>query len=96
MPARRGTVRRWPLRSAVGVRVRKLAGFGDEVIGVDLMNRAFGSSGPLTNTSVGKDEQDRARALRRVLRVLALGRRQQAPVSLCHALARGPEALWPS
>jgi len=42
---------------AVEVRVRKLAGFGDEVIGVDLMNKAFGPSGPLTDTSAGKESR---------------------------------------
>ena len=48
---------------AVEVRVRKLAGFGDEVIGVDLMNKAFGPGGPLTDVAVGKGEQDGARML---------------------------------
>lgn len=48
---------------AVEVRVRKLAGFGDEVIGVDLMNRAFGPGGPLTDVSAGKGEQDGTRML---------------------------------
>lgn len=48
---------------AVEVRVRKLAGFGDDVIGVDLMNKAFGPSGPLTDTSAGKGEQDGTRML---------------------------------
>lgn len=35
---------------AVEVRVRKLGTFGDDVFGVDLMNRAFGPTGPLTGT----------------------------------------------
>jgi uncharacterized protein (TIGR02391 family) len=48
---------------AIEVRVRKLAGFGDEVIGVDLMNKAFGPAGPLTDVSAGKGEQDGTRML---------------------------------
>ena len=48
---------------AVEVRVRKLAGFGEEVIGVDLMNRAFGPTGPLTDTSAAKGEQEGTRML---------------------------------
>ena len=48
---------------AVEVRVRKLAGFGDEVFGVDLMNKAFGPNAPLTDTSVAKGEQEGTRAL---------------------------------
>jgi uncharacterized protein (TIGR02391 family) len=48
---------------AVEVRVRKLVGFGDEVIGIDLMNRAFGPGGPLTEVSTGKGEQDGTRML---------------------------------
>jgi uncharacterized protein (TIGR02391 family) len=48
---------------AIEVRVRKLAGFGDEVIGVDLMNKAFGPGGPLTDASAGRGEQDGARML---------------------------------
>jgi len=34
---------------AVEVRVRKLGGFGDDVIGVDLMTRAFKQGGPLAD-----------------------------------------------
>jgi uncharacterized protein (TIGR02391 family) len=34
---------------AVEVRVRKLSGFGNEVIGVDLMTKAFKSGGPLAD-----------------------------------------------
>ena len=30
---------------AIEVRVRTLGGFGDDVIGVDLMNKAFGLTG---------------------------------------------------
>jgi uncharacterized protein (TIGR02391 family) len=40
-----------------------LSGFGDEVIGVDLMNKAFGPTGVLTDTSAVKGEQDGTRAL---------------------------------
>lgn len=47
---------------AVEVRVRKLGGFGDDIYGVDLMNRAFGPTGPLTDTLVGKGEQEGTRA----------------------------------
>ena len=43
---------------AVEVRVRMLAGYGEEVIGVDLMNKAFGPAGALTDASAGKGEQD--------------------------------------
>jgi len=48
---------------AIEVRVRKLAGFGEDVIGVDLMNKAFGPTGPLTDTSAVKGEQDGTRML---------------------------------
>jgi uncharacterized protein (TIGR02391 family) len=48
---------------AVEVRVRKLAGFGDDLYGVELMNRAFGNAGPLSEPSVGKGEQEGVRAL---------------------------------
>lgn len=48
---------------AVEIRVRKLAGFADEVIGVDLMNKAFGPTGPLTDPSASKGEQDGTRML---------------------------------
>ena len=48
---------------AVEVRVRKLAGFGNEVIGVDLMNRAFGRGGPLVDPASDKGEQEGTRAL---------------------------------
>ena len=34
---------------AVEIRVRKLGGFGDDVIGVDLMTRAFKTGGPLAD-----------------------------------------------
>lgn len=48
---------------AVEVRVRKLAGLGDDVVGVDLMNRAFGPNGPLTDSSAVKGEQEGTRSL---------------------------------
>ncbi len=48
---------------AVEVRVRQLGGFGGDAIGVDLMNRAFGPTGPLTDGSVAKGEQEGTRAL---------------------------------
>ena len=48
---------------AVEIRVRKLAGFGDDAYGVPLMNRAFGPSGPLVDQSVERGEQDGTRAL---------------------------------
>lgn len=43
---------------AVEVRVRKLAGFGDEVIGSDLMIRAFRSGGPLADGTAPPGEID--------------------------------------
>jgi uncharacterized protein (TIGR02391 family) len=48
---------------AVEIRVRTLAGFGNDVIGVALMNRAFGRSGPLVDASAEKGEQEGTRAL---------------------------------
>jgi hypothetical protein len=42
---------------AVEVRVRKLGGFTDQDFGVDLMNKAFGPTGPLTDRSAGKGER---------------------------------------
>jgi hypothetical protein len=48
---------------AVEVRVRQLAGFRDDLIGVDLMNQAFGPKGKLTDPSVAKGEQEGTRAL---------------------------------
>lgn len=48
---------------AVEIRVRSLSGLGDEVYGVDLMNRAFGPSGPLTDPTAQKGEQEGTRAL---------------------------------
>jgi uncharacterized protein (TIGR02391 family) len=48
---------------AVEVRVRKLGGFGDDVYGNDLMNKAFGPGGPLTDPTAVKGEQEATRAL---------------------------------
>jgi uncharacterized protein (TIGR02391 family) len=47
---------------AVEVRVRQLGGFPDHLVGVDLMNQAFGPKGKLTDPSVGKSEQEGTRA----------------------------------
>lgn len=48
---------------AVEVRVRELAGLGDDAIGVDLMNKAFGPTGKLTDPTAVKGEQDGTRSL---------------------------------
>ena len=48
---------------AVEIRVRKLAGLGDEVFGTDLMNRAFGPAGALTDPAAVRGEQEGTRAL---------------------------------
>ncbi len=48
---------------AVEVRVRKVAGFGHEAIGVDLMYRAFGRGGPFVRPAAEKGEQEGTRAL---------------------------------
>jgi uncharacterized protein (TIGR02391 family) len=48
---------------AVEIRVRALGGYHDQAIGVDLMNRAFAATGPLTDSSAPKGEQDGTRAL---------------------------------
>ncbi|HVS86042.1 MAG TPA: TIGR02391 family protein [Gaiellaceae bacterium] len=48
---------------AIEVRVRKLAGFGNDVIGVDLMNQAFGTKGALVDPDAQKGEQEGTRAL---------------------------------
>jgi uncharacterized protein (TIGR02391 family) len=42
---------------AVEVRVRKLSGLGDEMVGVDLMTHAFRPTGPLTDPEAVKGEQ---------------------------------------
>jgi hypothetical protein len=43
---------------AIEVRVRKLAGFRDEVIGSDLMTKAFKTGGPLADPSAPPGEVD--------------------------------------
>lgn len=48
---------------AVEVRVRELSGFGDDATGVDLMNRAFGPTGPLTDPGAVKGEQEGTRMM---------------------------------
>lgn len=48
---------------AVEVRVRDLGGFGNDAVGVSLMNQAFGPRGPLTDASATGGEQDGTRAL---------------------------------
>lgn len=48
---------------AVEVRVRKLAGLGQDTVGVDLMNQAFGPKGQLRDPSQTKGEQEGTRAL---------------------------------
>src|SRR5580765_1384259 len=48
---------------AVEVRVRELASLGADAIGVDLMNKAFGPTGPLTDLTAVKGEQEGTRAL---------------------------------
>ncbi len=48
---------------AVEIRVRELGGFGEEVVGVDLMNKAFGPGGPLNDASAIKGEQEGTRAV---------------------------------
>jgi hypothetical protein len=48
---------------AVEVGVLRLGGFGDDLIGVDLMNKAFGPSGPLADPDAVPDEREGIRAL---------------------------------
>jgi uncharacterized protein (TIGR02391 family) len=48
---------------AVEIRVRALGGYSDQVIGTELMNRAFGPGGPLADSSAVKGEQEGTRAL---------------------------------
>jgi uncharacterized protein (TIGR02391 family) len=48
---------------AVEVRVRELGGFGNDAYGVDIMNKAFGPTGPLTDPNAPKSEQDGTRFL---------------------------------
>jgi uncharacterized protein (TIGR02391 family) len=47
----------------VEVRVRELGGFGVELTGVDLMNRAFGPTGLLTDQDAVKGEQEGTRMM---------------------------------
>jgi uncharacterized protein (TIGR02391 family) len=47
----------------VEIRVRKLGSFPDDVIGTDLMNKAFGTGAPLTDSAAPKGEQDGTRFL---------------------------------
>jgi uncharacterized protein (TIGR02391 family) len=48
---------------AVEVRVRRIGSFPDDIVGVDLMSRAFGPRGALTDLSSTKGEQEGTRAL---------------------------------
>lgn len=48
---------------AVEVRVRGLCGFGDDIVGVDLMNKAWGRGGALTDRGAVAGEQEGTRAL---------------------------------
>lgn len=48
---------------AVEVRVRALTGLGEDAVGVDLMNKAFGTAGPLTDQGAVRGEQEGTRAL---------------------------------
>jgi uncharacterized protein (TIGR02391 family) len=48
---------------AVEVRVRRLGEFDDDVIGVDLMNKAFGPGGHLADPSASRGERDGTRAM---------------------------------
>lgn len=47
----------------VEVRVRKKGNFSNDDYGVDLMRKAFGTNGPLTNKTATKGEQDAVREL---------------------------------
>lgn len=48
---------------AIEVRIRGLSGLGDDLVGVDLMNQAFGQNGPLADTSAVSGEREGRRAL---------------------------------
>lgn len=48
---------------AVEIRVRALGGYSDQMIGVDLMNRAFATGGPLADSLAARGEQEGTRAL---------------------------------
>jgi hypothetical protein len=39
--------------NAVEIRIRQLAGLGEDLYGIDLMNKAFGQSGPLADPPRG-------------------------------------------
>jgi uncharacterized protein (TIGR02391 family) len=47
----------------VEVRVRQLAGLGEDLYGVDLMNKAFGAGGPLADSPTGGKHNDGPRSL---------------------------------
>ncbi len=47
---------------AVEIRVRQLGGYPDHLIGVDLMNQAFGPNGKLIDPSMAKGEKEGTRA----------------------------------
>jgi uncharacterized protein (TIGR02391 family) len=47
---------------AIEVRVRQIGEFPENLIGVDLMNKAFGPAGKLTDPSMAKGEQEGTRA----------------------------------
>lgn len=47
----------------VEIRVRALGGFGDEVYGLDLMRKAFGPNGPLSDPQVPESERGALREL---------------------------------
>jgi hypothetical protein len=48
---------------AVEIRVRQLAELGDDLYGVDLMNKAFGQGGPLADPPAGGRHNDGPRSL---------------------------------
>jgi uncharacterized protein (TIGR02391 family) len=48
---------------AVEVRVRELAGLGDDAYGVEMMNKAFGPTGALTDQATARGEQEGMRSL---------------------------------
>jgi uncharacterized protein (TIGR02391 family) len=48
---------------AVEIRIRRLSGLSDDLNGVDLINRAFGPTGPLSDQAVGRGESEGMRAL---------------------------------
>ncbi len=49
--------------NAIEVRVRGLSDLGDDLIGVDLMNQAFGQGGSLTDPNAVASEREGRRAL---------------------------------